>query len=203
MLTGAGYSTSTLSHLTVPTHLIGMGVMAGTVDQELRSIVGQAASGDEVAFGRIVAAYHAPMYCVCMAMCRDRALAEEAVEAAWTKVWRCIGSIREPERLRPWVISVAANEARQLLRKRRRRSQVELAVDPSDRPGGIDPAAGIARMDLRAAMDRLAADERALLTMRYVLGFDATELSMAIGITPAGVRQRLSRLLARLRQELA
>lgn len=180
-----------------------MGVMAGTADQELRSIVGQAASGDEVAFGRIVAAYHAPMYCVCMAICRDRALADEAVEAAWTRVWRSLGSIRRPDRLRPWLVSVAVNEARQLLRKRQRRSLMEVAVDPSERPGGIDPATGIAGMDLRAAMGRLAPDERALLTMRYVLGFDATELSMATGITPAGVRQRLSRLLARLRRELA
>jgi DNA-directed RNA polymerase specialized sigma24 family protein len=39
--------------------------------------------------------------------------------------------------------------------------------------------------------------------MRYVAGFNATELAEAIGITPSGVRNRLERLTARLRQDLA
>ena len=81
-------------------------------------------------------------------------------------------------------------------------SSVEVAVDTSDKPGGIDPATGVAGIDLRNAMRRLDPDDRALLTMRYVLGFDATELAHAIGISPSGTRTRLERLLLRLRQEL-
>ena len=58
-------------------------------------------------------------------------------------------------------------------------------------------------MDLDAALMRLDPDDRALLAMRYVAGFDATELSIAIGLSPSGTRSRLERLLARLRGELA
>ncbi len=57
-------------------------------------------------------------------------------------------------------------------------------------------------LDLRAAMQRLDPDDRALLAMRYVAGFNATELSAALGISPSGTRNRLERLLARLREEL-
>jgi DNA-directed RNA polymerase specialized sigma24 family protein len=57
-------------------------------------------------------------------------------------------------------------------------------------------------LDLLAAMDRLDPDDRALIAMRYVAGFDATELSVAIGISPPGTRARLARILVRLRQEL-
>ena len=42
----------------------------------------------------------------------------------------------------------------------------------------------------------------ALIAMRYVIGFDATELAAAIGLSPSGTRTRLERVLARLRQEL-
>jgi DNA-directed RNA polymerase specialized sigma24 family protein len=38
--------------------------------------------------------------------------------------------------------------------------------------------------------------------MRYVAGFNATELSTALGISPSGTRNRLERLLGRLREEL-
>ena len=79
---------------------------------------------------------------------------------------------------------------------------MEVAVDASSRPGGKDPATGIAGIDLQAALQRLEPDDRALLTMRYVFGFDSSELAEAIGPSPSGTRARLARLLARLRQVL-
>jgi RNA polymerase sigma factor (sigma-70 family) len=176
--------------------------MAGTAEHDLGSIVASAAEGDELAFGRIVAAYQDQMYCICVVVCRDRSLAEEAVQSAWSRIWQRLGTLREADKLRPWVMSVAVNEAKSLLRRRRRRSLVEVPVDPSDRPGGIDPATGVAGIDLRDAMRHLDPDDRALLTMRYVLGFDATELSTVTGLSPSGTRTRLERLLDRLRQEL-
>jgi RNA polymerase sigma factor (sigma-70 family) len=176
--------------------------MAGTAERDLGSIVESAARGDEIAFGRIVAAYQEQMYSICVVMCRDRSLAEEAVQLAWSRIWRKLGTVREAAKLRPWAISIAVNEARQLLRKRRARARVEVTADPAERPGGIDPATGIAGLDLRDAMGRLDPDDRALLTMRYVLGFEATELATAIGLSPAATRQRLKRLLDRLRRDL-
>jgi RNA polymerase sigma factor (sigma-70 family) len=179
-----------------------MGAMAGTAEQDVGRIVESAAEGDEVAFGRIVAAYQEQMYCICVVVCRDRSLAEEAVQSAWSSIWQRLDSLREPEKLRPWVVAVAVNEAKSLLRKRRRHSEHEVPVDTSDKPGGIDPATGVAGIDLRDVMRRLDPDDRALLTMRYVLGFDATELSTAVGLSPSGTRTRLERLLERLRREL-
>jgi DNA-directed RNA polymerase specialized sigma24 family protein len=38
--------------------------------------------------------------------------------------------------------------------------------------------------------------------MRYVAGFDSTELGVATGKSPAAIRQRLKRLLDRLHEEL-
>ena len=40
-------------------------------------------------------------------------------------------------------------------------------------------------------MDRLDPDDRALLAMRYVVGFDSNELAIATGMSPSGIRQRL------------
>ena len=75
-------------------------------------------------------------------------------------------------------------------------------METDGRPGGIDPATNVACIDLRNMLERLDPDDRALLAMRYILGFNATELASAIGISPSGTRTRLERLVARLRQEL-
>jgi DNA-directed RNA polymerase specialized sigma24 family protein len=174
-----------------------------SVADDPRVLIDSAARGDVEAFASIVERNHEDMRRVCVVVTGDEALSDEAVEAAWAIAWRRIGSVRDPGRLRPWLVSVAVNEARQLLRSRRRRALIEIPVDGAlGNHGGGDPAAGIPALDLRNALARLNPDDRALLAMRYVAGFDATELGRATGRSPSGTRARLGRLLARLQKEL-
>ena len=165
-------------------------------------ILASAAAGDEIAFRRIIAEHHEDMRRVCLAMAGDVLIADEAVQAAWLVAWRKITKVHGPLQLRPWLVSVAANEAKKLMTKRRRRAELEASGDASGEPGGIDPATGVAAVDLRAALSRLDPDDAALLAMRYVAGFDSNELATATGISPSGTRSRIERLLKRLREDL-
>ncbi len=176
--------------------------MTQTVGGKDAALLASAVAGDEFAFRRIVIEHHEDMRRVCAYIAGDLTLAEEATQAAWVIAWKRLRDVREPSHLRPWLIRVAANEAKQLLRKRRTRQRFELATDASLEPGGRDPATGISGLDLRTAMSRLDPDDRALLALRYVAGFDSNELAAATGISPSGTRSRLERLLARLREDL-
>jgi RNA polymerase sigma-70 factor (ECF subfamily) len=165
-------------------------------------VLASAAAGDEFAFRRIIAEHHEDMRRVCRAIARDDAIADDAVEAAWVVAWKKLGKVHGPAQLRPWLVAVAVNEVRHLLRKRRRRAEVELPLGPATDPGGSDPDTGEAAIDLRAALARLDPDDAALLAMRYVAGFDSNELALATGISPSGTRSRIERLLKRLREDL-
>jgi RNA polymerase sigma-70 factor (ECF subfamily) len=191
-----------MGHLGPPRYLVGMDAMPSAADKDLAGVIATAATGDDVAFARIVDAHHDDMRRVCAYITRDMGLAEDAVQTAWSIAWRKLGSVREPARLRSWLMRVAANEAKKSLRKRGRRTDVESLSVRLSAPVGVNPETGIDALDLRDALARLDADDRALLAMRYVAGFNATELAEAIGITPSGVRNRLERLTARLRQDL-
>ena len=104
------------------------------------SIVQLAAAGDTMAFARIVAAYHADMIRVAYVVSGgDQDIADDAVQAAWSIAWQKLDSLRDPDRLKPWLVAVAANEARQLCRRQRSRSLVHLDVDLPDL-GVADPA---------------------------------------------------------------
>lgn len=166
-------------------------------------VLASAAAGDELAFRRIIVAHHDDMRRVCLAISGDHTIAEEAVQAAWLVAWKKLANVRSPEHLRPWLVSVAVNEAKHLLRSRGRRSNIESATDASDLVGVGDPAAGIDLIDLWAAVQRMHPDDRALLTLRYGAGFNASELAIATGRTPAAIRQRLKRLVDRLREDLS
>jgi RNA polymerase sigma-70 factor, ECF subfamily len=160
-----------------------------------------AAAGDVDALERIIARHHRDMARVCVVICGgDADLAEDAVQAAWPIAWRKLDTLRDPERLRPWLVSVAANEARALVRRRRGPViEIDIADVASDRD---DPARSASVLDLRAALRRLDADDRTLLALRHVAGFDSGEIGLAIGMSASGVRSRLERLLARLREDL-
>lgn len=174
-----------------------------TIGDGAADLIARAVAGDESAFARIVAAHQRDLVRICFVICGDQDIAEEAVAGAWPIAWRQLRTLREPERLRPWLTSVAANEARQLLRRRNRRTVVELSVAPAAGwAHGHDPATRAADLDLAHALARLDPDDRALLALRYVAGFDSFEIARATGRSPSGTRARLARLLERLRKEL-
>ncbi len=177
--------------------------MTSDADDPMARAATLAVGGDEAAFARIVQAHHMDMTRVCFVICGDLDLADEAVQVAWSIAWRKLGMLKEPERLRSWLVAVAANEARQLLRRQRRRSIVEISVGAASPDDAGDPAGRAADMDLAAAFGRLSPDDRSLLSMRYVAGFDSTELGRATGRSASGTRARLGRLLERLRSELS
>jgi RNA polymerase sigma factor (sigma-70 family) len=180
-----------------------MEAMTGTATEHSAGLMRLAADGDEVAFARIVDAYHADMSSVCFVMTGgDAELAEEAVQSAWPIAWRKLHTVRDPERLRPWLVSIAVNEARQLGRRRRRGRVLEISLASDSMSTPTDPAARAGDIDLRNALARLKPEDRTLIALRYVAGFDSAELARALGMSPSGTRARLARLLGRLRSEL-
>jgi len=166
------------------------------------ALVRAALDGDEASFALIIDRHRVSMTRVAYVVCGDADLAEEAVQAAWPIVWQRLTTLREPERLGPWLVSIAVNEARQLVRRRNRRSVVEIAVATHESERAPDPGASVADIDLARCLSRLSPDDRSLLALRYVAGLDSTELGRGLGMSASGTRRRLARLLARLREEL-
>ena len=133
-----------------------MMTMTGSATETSAGLMRLAADGDEVAFAGLVDAYHADMSSVCFVVTGgDAELTEEAVQSAWPIAWRKLHTIRDPERLRPWLISIAVNEARQLSRRRRRGRVLEISVgrDPSATTSD-DPGSHVGDIDLRNALAR-------------------------------------------------
>src|SRR5262245_9395242 len=131
---------------------VSLGVTAGP------ATVVEAAAGDAAALARLVGTYHDDMARLCYVICGDQDIAQEAVQDAWAIAWRKLDTLRDPDRIRPWLMTIAANEVRRMLRQRRRRQVVEIpvaeigsggddldardmAVDPGRVLGGLGPDA--------------------------------------------------------------
>lgn len=173
-----------------------VGVRAGADADE--RLVTAARSGSEVALAEIIERHHGRMMRVTYLICRDRDLAADAVQAAWLKAWRSMSDLREPQRLEAWLVAIAANEARQLMRRKRR----ETAVQP---PEGVEsPEVTVsARIDLERGLAALSVDDRALIGLRYLGGLTSAQIADAQHTSSSAVRGRLARALSRLRREMS
>jgi RNA polymerase sigma-70 factor (ECF subfamily) len=174
-------------------------VSASPTIDELGGVLARASLGEVAALAEIVKRHHGDMARVCAVICDDPGVADDAVQSAWPIAWRNLRSLRDPSRLRPWLISIAANQARQLERRERRRRVLEIRVSPPSTP---HPEDRIAMLDLERALARLTTDERSLLALRFVAELDSAEIGRALGLSASGARSRLERLVARLRTEL-
>lgn len=164
------------------------------------AMVAGARAGDEAAFTRLVAAYHDDLVRVAFVITGDADMAADAAQLAWNQAWRKLLSVRDAARIRSWLVAIAANEARQLVRRQRRRSVMEIQVARDPGPRTTEQSAS--RVDLTNALGRLSPQDRELLALRYVVGLDATEIAEIRRSSPSGTRARLARVLARMRKEL-
>ena len=131
---------------------------------------------------------------------RDRALAEDLLQETFLAAWSArneLDSVVNPE---AWLFGIARHRALRALRgaQRLRRALERVASAP---PPGVDEGPGPA-VDVLALVHRvLGPEDRALVVLRYVHGFDAPELAEMTGRSPAAIRKRLERARTTLLQE--
>ena len=132
---------------------------------------------------------------------RDRADAEDVVIETLLTAFERGGSIRDERALRAWLLKVATNHA---LGSRRRSSRViRLAVVP-ERASAIDLGAeSSTRVALLAGIERLPAQMRAAVVLRYYADLGVDEIAATLGKSPTTIKAQLQTALDRLRVHLA
>jgi RNA polymerase sigma-70 factor (ECF subfamily) len=130
---------------------------------------------------------------------------EDIVQDVLLKAYRKLDSLRDPERFRPWLVSLCLNHARS---HGRRRSVEERALPRLARLDSYTEVSTEAlerqerREQIAAALGSLAEEARMVVTMRYLEGMSSVEIGRALDLTPEAVRMRLSRAMRALRERL-
>jgi RNA polymerase sigma-70 factor, ECF subfamily len=164
-------------------------------------LLARAKIGEREAFTELVERHHRDLVRVAYAITGDLDAACDSAQQAWIKAWQRLPTVREPGLLRSWLIAIAANEARQHIRARGRRRVREIATSRDESATGSSVMSA-EHVDLGDALEKLPPADRGLIAMRYLAGLNAEEIGMATGLTASGVRSRLARLIARLREDL-
>jgi len=165
--------------------------------------------GDADAYAELVRRHQHTAFRAAMLITGNAADAEEAAQDGFYKAWCALGRFRLREPVRPWLLTIVANEARNRRRAAGRREHLAVRAAGEARPSGeAAPSpeaallAGEQRGDLLAALSRLREDDRLVIGCRHLLDLSEAETAAALGVRPGTVKSRLSRALARLREEV-
>jgi RNA polymerase sigma-70 factor (ECF subfamily) len=183
--------------------LLAMGRPTRTDDRDL---VRRIRDGDAEALRAIVERYQDRIFSLIFGIVRDRHEVEDVAQEVFLKVYTRIQAFDERSKFYTWLYRVAANAAKDHVKKRSRRPAVALEEDdviPStgDNPVGHAAAAETRRL-VREAIAALPLRYREVLTLRELDGLSYNEIAGVLKISIGTVESRLHRARAKLKRRL-
>ncbi|MEV6650445.1 sigma-70 family RNA polymerase sigma factor [Streptomyces sp. NPDC051219] len=182
----------------------------GLIGTDDAAVIARVRSGEAEAYAELVRAYTGMALRAAVAFGAG-ADAEDVVQTAFFKAYQSLGRFREGGAFRPWLLRIVVNETRNTVRSAvRLRTAVgrEAAMSEAEPliPESSDPAVAALeeerRVLLLAALDELGAEQRQVVTCRYLLEMDEAETAEALGWPRGTVKSRLNRALRKLERIL-
>jgi RNA polymerase sigma-70 factor, ECF subfamily len=162
--------------------------------------------GEEVGLETLVALHQERALRVAFAITGDRATAEDVVAEAFLRAYVRIDRFDSTRPFGPWLLRIVTNEAIRVAQRRRRMHEL-MRVVGRQLPLVADPVAIVEdneqRRALLAHIQRLGVNERAAITLRYLLDMSERTVADTLGWPLGTLKVRLHRARRRLRKELA
>jgi RNA polymerase sigma-70 factor (ECF subfamily) len=172
-------------------------MLAAVMEQRPQLMV-SATAGDADSFAALIEPLLDPAYRLAAVMLADRSSAEDAVQEASIKAWRKLRQLRgDLKSLRPWFLSIVANECR-MAKRQRWWSVLKLAEMPPSQPARDQGSSS----DLRKALLKLSPEERLPLVLHFYLDLPIDEVALALRVSPSAAKSRIYRAARRLRSDL-
>jgi RNA polymerase sigma factor (sigma-70 family) len=151
--------------------------------QREASLVRAAQLGSVQAFELLVRHYGGLVYRFLYLRTGNDADAKDALQETLTVAWRSLRTLRDPNSVRAWLLTIAARQAASLTRVARREPTFESDLSSEYERG----------FELRAAIAALPPQRRDVVLLRYFVGFSEAETAAALGISVGTVKSRAAR----------
>ena len=169
--------------------------LAKASDEELMRRVRE---GDLLAFERLVERFKVGVFSLTYQILRSREDAEEASQDAFIKAFRARESYDPERKVSPWLLRIASNAARDIVRKRQARVVVnsDLLISESEKlldPGQEKLDGKLESEEVHRALGDLSEQYRTPLVLKYLHGLTNQEIANSMGMSLSSLKVRLSR----------
>lgn len=150
------------------------------------------------AVDRLLAEHGVEIQSIAQVILRDRDEAADVLEETVIAAWEHRSRLRDPARLRPWLLCIATNLA--LSRQRRNARLVSLVADEDAAPAPAKPAE--TRLVILEGLALLAPGERAVIALTCLADLSLGEVATAMGVRPRLAGELLDAALAKLQYSM-
>jgi len=163
-------------------------------------VVAAIVAGDPGGLAEAYDRYASQLYTYCRTLLREPADAADAVQDTFVIAASKLSALRDRERLRSWLYTVARNECHRRLRGGSSQAPLDEAPDVTDESADVhlDTERAELRALLNDALGGVGAAEREVLELQLRQGLDGGEVATVLGIT----RNHAHALLSRARDQL-
>jgi RNA polymerase sigma-70 factor (ECF subfamily) len=168
--------------------------------------------GDRAGFAELVGRYERELYHFLVRFLGDRAAAEDVFQETFLQIHQSAEQFDAQRRFRPWLFTIAANKARDLIRSQARRptSPLQASINSNDEESGefIDlmrsvqdvPEEPLQRKELQEAVQKTVSGMpehlREILLLSYFHQFPYKQISDILEIPLGTVKSRLHAAVA-------
>jgi RNA polymerase sigma factor (sigma-70 family) len=175
------------------------------------ALVGQVAAGRQDALAVLYQLHGAACYRLARHITASAALAEDAVQEAFTGLWRAPASYQRGRgTVRTWLLGLTHHKAVDLVRREtaeQRRLGAQARQQVIDPPLAQDPAAAtwnqMQAAQVRAALLELPEAQRQALALAYYGGYTQSQIANLTGVPLGTVKTRMFTAMRRMRLSLA
>jgi RNA polymerase sigma-70 factor (ECF subfamily) len=150
----------------------------------------------------VVAEHQEAVFRLAYLLLGDSADAEDVAQEAFIRAFRALHRFDQERPLRPWLLRIAANLARNRRRSIGRHFAALQRLARGASGAVVPPPTDDSRQDswsLWQAIRQLDAVDQEIIYLRYFLEVPIAEAAQILGIAPGTVKSRLYRALGRLR----
>lgn len=130
----------------------------------------------------------------------------DALQDVFLHAFANLENLREPARVKHWLVGIAVYVARGIIRKRTRSRWLRFLPPeslPEQREAPTDHAGSEQLRAVYAALDRMPADERIAFALRFIDGMELKTVAESCGVSLATIKRRLQRAEAQFRKHAA
>src|SRR3954465_7697533 len=160
----------------------------------------RAATGDHEAFGSLIREHQDMVFSIAWNSLHDRDRAEEIAQEVFLQLYRTLGEIETPAHLTFWLRRVTSNRC--IDESRRGRWRIVTLDEASEVAHDADETDPFLARKLAQMLQRLPAQQRLAITMRYQEGLEPSEIGAVLDMPLNTVKSHLRRGLAALREWL-
>ena len=187
-----------------------------TKDEE-NALIRLICSGQKEHFYALIKPYERAVYSTAYSLLGNGADAEDVSQEVFLKALRNLAGFRGEAKFSTWLVQIALNEARMVLRRSRRKQYQSLDAGPENEEGQYVPqdfadwreipSEALARKELRGslmkAVGALKQIYREVLILRDMRHMSVRETAELLGVSAEVVKTRLLRARLQLRDALA